>query len=172
MTDSLLIDNPIALKYLIDSPLYVLKSEKSSKSETPIESENPSTAISKNLKETLIGSFAKEILIVLSTELGNSTNEDFDLLNKTVSALKLTREDIGILELSKNNTSFNLDQIISELQPQKTITFGEIPNYKIKQLNELLDANQKILHCSSLKTLAEKQDVKLKWWNSIKSFLS
>lgn len=162
MTDSLLSQDANALKFIFDSPVYVLKSEFS---ESLISSEELSDSAIKNPSIKYIGGFEKKILFVISGNEINLSETDWDLFNKTVTALKLNNNDIGIIENKVEDPILNFSNILNDLKPLKTVVFGNI------QCDED-STNYSILKCETLKSLSENKNLKIDWWNSIKAFLA
>ncbi len=162
-------NEPNVLKYLFDSPIYYIKSEFKEHKGVNIAEDSQTLLHRPEYK----GDFAKKILVILSSESGSSNSEELNLFSKTLSALKLSLEDIALIEISKSDASLSIEGTINDLNPNKLITFGEIPSLSIKKLHVQVEINGlATLHCSSLKTLSQKQEIKLEWWNAIKNFLS
>lgn len=161
MKDSLLTDDAIALKLLIDSPVYVLKQDITAPSSD--EASTPESVILEE-KTTYKGAFAKQILFVISGDNLKLSDNDWDLFNKTIAALKLTEDDLAIIENNIDAPIIDLTKIINELKPHKTIVFGKV--------NSSDTTNSAILKCETLKALSENKDLKIEWWNSLKAYLS
>ncbi len=159
MKDSLLADNTLALKLLIDSPVYVLKQDITEPTNAEV-----ITSVADELISPYKGRFLKKILFVISGDNLKLSDNDWDLFNKTISALKLSIDDIAIFENSIDEPIKDLTSIINELKPNKTIVFGKVSSTD--------NANTSILNCETLKTLSENKDLKIQWWNSLKAYLS
>ncbi len=160
MKDSLLADNTLALKLLIDSPVYVLKQDITA----PLSNEASITESVNTEKITPFkGGFAKKLLFVISGDNLTLSDNDWDLFNKTIAALKLSVDDLAIIE-NTIESPIDLLSVITELKPNKTIVFGKV---------NLSDATStSILRCETLKALSENKDLKIEWWNSLKAYLS
>lgn len=161
MKDSLLTDDALALKILIDSPVYVLKQDITELSTA--EAVTPHT-VTNELSTSYKGGFLKKILFVISGDDLKLSDNDWDLFNKTIAALKLSTEDLAIIENKNDEPIIDLTSIINELKPNKTIVFGKVHSTNI--------ANTSILNCETLKTLSENKELKIEWWNSLKAYLS
>lgn len=162
MTDPLLSQDVNALKFIFDGPVYVLKNEYSEHLITSeVSSELPVSA--SNIK--YIGGFEKKILFVISGNELNLSETDWDLFNKTITALKLSNNDIGIIENKVEEPILSISNILDELKPFKTVIFGNISS-------DADTSKHSILKCETLKLLSENKNLKIDWWNSIKSFLS
>jgi hypothetical protein len=162
MNDSLLTDDALALKILLDSPVYVLKQDFIALSSNQ---EITSEPTSNEEKTPFKGGFAKKILFIISSDNLKLSDNDWDLFNKTTAALKLSIEDIAIIENETDAPIKDLSSIINELNPNKTIVFGKVNSTII--LDKL-----SILNCETLKSLSENKDLKIQWWNSLKTYLS
>lgn len=161
MKDSLLTDDALALKILIDSPVYVLKQDITELS--IVEAATPHT-VTNELSTSYKGGFLKKILFVISGDDLKLSDNDWDLFNKTIAALKLSTEDLAIIENNSDEPIIDLASIINELKPNKTVVFGKVNSTNI--------ANNSILNCETLKTLSENKELKIEWWNSLKAYLS
>lgn len=162
MTDPLLSQDINTLKFFIDSPVYVLKNEVS---ESEAISENTIESPETQVNTSYIGGFGKKLLFIISGNDLNLSETDWDLFNKTIASLKLSKDDIAIIENKIEDPITNIKQIIDDLKPLKTVVFGNI------QSNDNL-ANSSILKCETLKSLSENKNLKIEWWNSIKAYLS
>ncbi len=161
MKDSLLTDDALALKILIDSPVYVLKQDITELSTA--EAVTPH-AVTNELSTSYKGGFLKKILFVISGDDLKLSDNDWDLFNKTIAALKLSTEDLAIIENKNDEPIIDLTSIINELKPNKTIVFGKVNSTNI--------ANTSILNCETLKSLSENKELKIEWWNSLKAYLT
>lgn len=160
MKESLLTDNVLALKFLLDSPVYVLKQDIN----TSIKEESVTESAIIDKPIAFKGGFAKKILFVISGDNVKLSDNDWDLFNKTIAALKLSEDDLAIIENNADSQIIDLAMIINELMPNKTIVFGKV--------NSSDTLNTSILKCETLKALSENKDLKVKWWNSLKAYLS
>lgn len=162
MIDPLLSNDANALKFIFDSPVYVLKNELL-ENNAVIENPTESVTIAPTVK--YIGGFEKRVLFIISGNEHDLSETDWDLFNKTITALKLSNKDIGIIENKFNEPIINFSNILNELKPLKTVVFGNIQS-------DADTSNHSILNCETLKLLSENKELKIEWWNSIKSYLS
>lgn len=162
MNDPLLSSDNSALKILFDTPIYVLKEDKSTSS-TIIEPQIEPTIDAE--KVMFKGSFAKKLLFIISGDELRLSENDWELFNKTITALKLSNDDIAIIEQEIDSPIKDLDLILNELSPNKTVIFGKVTANKNS-------TGYAILRCETLKNLSEKKELKIEWWNSLKTFLS
>ncbi len=161
MKDSLLTDDALALKLLIDSPVYVLKQDITEFSDAEVIT--PET-VTNEMPLTYKGKFLKKILFIISGDNLKLSDNDWDLFNKTIAALKLSTEDLAIIENNSDEPIQDLASIINELKPNKTIVFGKVNSTNI--------TNSSVLKCETPKTLSENKEFKIEWWNSLKAYLS
>lgn len=158
MNDTLLTNDQQALKILLDSPIYVLKEDKNADDATISITEPAINAI------VYKGSFAKKLLFIVSGNEQDLSDNDWELFNKTIAALKLSLNDVAILENKVGAPIMPLKDVLVELKPNKTVVFGKLNN------DQVIDNS--ILYCETLRNLSENKELKIEWWNSLKAFLS
>lgn len=162
MNDPLLTNEDFALKLLLDSPVYVLKEDQST---ILAESEIATVPSFESEKINYKGSFAKKLLFIISGNDVKLSENDWDLFNKTITALKLSIDDIAIIENEIETPINDFNTLLNELKPNKTVVFGKV------NTSDSIN-NNNILYCETLKSLSENKEMKIQWWNSLKSFLS
>lgn len=127
------------------------------------------SVLGKNLKRIIIAVANKEAAFLPDDEL--------NFLLGILSACKLNMDDVGIVNLAKNN-GLSYTQIIADLKAEKMLLFGvkpddlqlplSFPQYQLQRYNEQL-----YLAAPALSNLQDNKDEKLKLWNCLKQiFLS
>ncbi len=171
MEKHLLSENPIVISSLLGSFIYHIQDEKS-----PIK-EVDQTNLEEKVFEYL-GENNKYILMIVNhlheKEFINKT--DLELLNKTLTALKLELRDVAILNYH-HYQSTSLKELLSYFSANKIIVFGAnilLDGINKDQIVNSIDSfeGKPILRCSSLTELANNQDLKIVWWSAIKSIIS
>lgn len=117
------------------------------------------------------------IILVANKEAAFLPDEELNFLLGILSACKLNMDDVGIVNLAKNET-LSYTQIINDLKAEKLLLFGvkpdeiqlplSFPHYQLQRYNEQL-----YLAAPALSNLQDNKDEKLKLWNCLKQiFLS
>lgn len=127
------------------------------------------SVLGKNLKHIII--------LVANKEAAFLPDDELNFLLGILSACKLNMDDVGIVNLAKNE-ALSYTQISSDLKAEKLLLFGvkpddiqlplSFPQYQLQRYNEQL-----YLAAPALSNLQDNKDEKLKLWNSLKQiFLS
>lgn len=117
------------------------------------------------------------IILVANKEAAFLPDEELNFLLGILSACKLNMDDVGIVNLAKNET-LSYTQIINDLKAEKLLLFGvkpddiklplSFPQYQLQRYKEQL-----YLAAPALSNLQDNKDEKLKLWNCLKQiFLS
>ncbi len=168
MENPLLSSDLSTLKELLQEPILYIKEEFTTKttSVSP-ESSNPQSPIIQT-----IGQNNKGITFLVFTNTKELNSIDKDLYTKTLSALKLNSDDIafGIADLSFAN---NFDEISSSRKNQRIVCFANSDLYPSDTILTSFSYNDSnIFTCPSLNELSSNQELKIRWWNGLKAFLS
>lgn len=168
MENNLVISDINTLKELFTEPLYLIKEDfthntlpTNQEEESPIRS-SLFTFTGKNLKKIVFMVFS------ISHEIPAL---DKELYTKTLSALKLENDDVA-LSLAGIQHIRAFQQIAEEFPAHKIICFADAANYGPELLSVKKEGESSLYFCPSLKELAENQELKIKWWNGLKSFVS
>lgn len=168
MENPLLSSDINTLKELLQEPILYIKEEFNG-------ANNPSKAsdaLSQPIIIQTVGENNKGIAFLVFTEDKELTSLDKDLYTKTLAGLKLKEEDVafGIASIDLAN---HYDIISLGRENQRVVCFANTTLYNEKTLlNSFLHHKTKLLPCPSLHELSTRQDLKIKWWNGLKAFLS
>lgn len=168
MENNLLISDINTLKELFMEPLYLIKEDFTHNTlpATPSE-ESP---IHSSLF-TFRGKNLKKIVFMVFSDDQEIPAHDKELYTKTLSALKLENDDVA-LSIAGIQHIRAFQQIAEEFPGQKIICFADAANYGPELLSIKNEASASLYFCPSLKELAENQELKIKWWNGLKSFVT
>lgn len=143
--------------------------------------EDPSFNTPKHLQQGSIAVLGKNlkrvIILVTNKEVAFLPDDELNFLLGILSACKLNMDDVGIVNLAKNDT-LSYTQITIDLKAEKLLLFGvkpdelalplSFPHYQLQRYNEQL-----YLAAPALSNLQDNKDEKLKLWNCLKQiFLS
>lgn len=170
MNNNLLVTDIYGLKNLLNEPLYLIKQEFTEVSlpETPLEA-LPEEA--ENKVFICEGKNLKNLVFLVFSENNEIPAIDKLLYTKTLSALKLTNDDVALCIASiEHIRSFEL--IAKEFDSQKVICFADSANYGPELLSIKTLNSTQLYFCPSLSELQLNQDLKVNWWNGLKSFIA
>lgn len=157
MNNHLLSTDTLTLKQLFQEPIYLLKNEFNTE-EKPL--------------FHLDGENSKNIVFIVFSEDKSLSSLDQDLFSKTLTGLKLANNEVafGITSVSQ---ATNFESISKELPNQRVVCFGNSNVYSSELLLQILAiGTSRILPCPALHELSSDQSLKIKWWNSLKAFVS
>jgi len=157
MENHLISTDTITLKELFQEQLYFIKNEFHSDSKASFQ---------------LLGENSKNIVFIVFSNDNSLSETDKDLLSKTLSGLKLAKNEIAFC-ISDISLATNFEQIGSEIMNQRIVCFANQALYNSEKLLTVLSAGtSSILPCPSLDELSADQQLKIKWWNALKAFVS
>jgi hypothetical protein len=179
MEENLTVSDLYSLKNLLNEPLYLIKEE--------FKAEAPSNSLSESESKDLIsnepivldapklfpftGNNSKNIVFMVFINETEIASIDKVLYSKTLSALKLTDDDVALC-ISNTSYATQFESIANEFPMQKVICFADSDRYAKELLSVKSEYNCKFLLCPSLSELQLNQDLKIKWWNGLKSFIN
>lgn len=167
MENKLLISDISSLKELFQEPIYLIKSE----FELVTQNTKTDNAISETPLFNAKGANLKNNVFIVFSESNHILEKDLDLYSKTIAALKLSEKDIAFC-ISDFSLANQFETIAQSFKNQKIVCFGNAKTYKENLLSiQNIDTSQ-ILLCPSLTELAENKDLKINWWNTLKSFVN
>ncbi len=172
MEENLTVSDLYSLKNLLNEPLYLIKEE--FKAEVPLNSpsENEEAIVSETPKLfPFTGKNSKSIVFMVFSNEAEIASIDKVLFSKTLSALKLTDDDVALC-ISNTSYATQFESIANEFPMQKVICFADSDRYAKELLSVKSEYNCKFLLCPSLSELQLNQDLKIKWWNGLKSFIN
>jgi hypothetical protein len=172
MEDNLSVSDLFSLKNLLNEPLYLIKEEFNAPLE-PLSAEEASIAKPEtdNKLFTYKGQNLKKIVFIVFIEDAEIASIDKVLYAKTLAALKLTDDDVALC-VSNTSHAHQYETISTEFPKQKIICFAGTEHYKDELLSVKSEYDCKFLLCPSLSELQLNQDLKIKWWNVLKAFIS
>lgn len=164
MDNNLIVSDIDSLKALFNEPLYLIKQEFTSTEES-IEP----TPVAKTFD--YIGSIDKKIVFIVFSNDSSIPAIDKILFSKTLTALKLNEAEVAF-SIAKTELSKSYDLAASEFKECKIVCFAETQVYA-EELLSTQEINQaKFYLCPSLSELQLDQELKVKWWNGLKSFIA
>jgi hypothetical protein len=174
MDDNLLAPDTYSLKHLFNEPLYLIKQEFTEI--LPVLEKTPETA------ETIMEQKENKLFVFTGNNLKNTVfivfSDDKDipaidklLYTKTLTALKLSENEVALCVSSIEHIR-NFEQIAKEFPSQKVICFAESANYGPELLSVKTIDSTMVYFCPSLSELQLNQELKIKWWNGLKSFIA
>lgn len=170
MENNLLAADSLALKELFNEPLYLIKEDFKDSNVSNLEQNNTVSEIETS-KFKLTGQNKKSIVFIMFSESTELSILEQDLYFKTIAALKLDKDDVAY-SISSKDKSNSFDLISSQFPSQKVVCFGNTSIYKNDLLVPSDYQSTKILKCPSLQELSENNEIKMKWWTSLKAFLN
>lgn len=169
MENNLLTEDIKTLKALFIEPLYLIKEEIMS---SELNIMQASSSDSESFESIHIsGLNSKNIVFVVFTDNSSLSELENSLHSRTISALKLNENEIGFVLI---NTKYltNFDFISHHVSNQKIVCYGNSNAYNADLLQIKNNNNNSFLLCPSLEELSSNNEIKLKWWSSLKNFLS
>ncbi len=157
MDNHLLSTDTLTLKQLFQEPIYLIKNEFHTEAKPLFH---------------LDGENSKNIVFIVFSEDKSLSALDQDLFSKTLTGLKLASNEVafGITSVSQ---ATNFDSLSKELTNQRIVCFGNSSVYSSEMLLQTLTiGTSTILPCPALHELSSDQSLKIKWWNSLKAFVS
>jgi DNA polymerase III psi subunit len=157
--------HPNCLSYIFNDPFYLIPEK------TIIELVEPAISHQKNEpKEETSAKSSVQIfnepiwfLIVPSNKKEISTEEQ-DLLDKTIHALKISKNDVNIINVFDIQ---NLKETILQSENKKIVIYGfdqALKELNLKDNQITLQGSKQILHTNSLKELQLDLEKKKQWW--------
>lgn len=166
MNNNLLVTDIYGLKNLLNEPLYLIKQDFTEVTaiEEPVE-------VTENKVFVCTGQNLKNLVFIVFSDNNEIPAIDKLLYTKTLAALKLTEIDVALCIAGiEHIRSFEL--IAKEFASQKVICFAESTNYGPELLSvKTIDTTQ-LYFCPSLSELQLNQELKINWWNGLKSFIA
>lgn len=169
MENPLLTTDALALKELFNEPLYLIKEE--FKTNSIIESDSSNVETKQDFQIEIKGDNTKNIVFIVFTDNPNLSELEKSLYDKTITALKLSPTEIGFTSLSNRFTD-NFELISSKLSNQKVICYGNSKVYGSNLLQTSIVNSNTFFLCPSLDELSTNNELKIKWWGNLKSFLN
>ncbi len=174
MDDNLLAPDSYSLKHLFNEPLYLIKQEFTEilpASEKLSETAKKVIEQKENKLFVFTGNNLKNTVFIVFSDDKDIPAIDKLLYTKTLTALKLSENEVALCVSSIEHIR-NFEQIAKEFPSQKVICFAESANYGPELLSVKTIDSTMVYFCPSLSELQLNQELKIKWWNGLKSFIA
>ena len=174
MDDNLLAPDTYSLKHLFNEPLYLIKQEFTEilpASEKILETAETVVEQKENKLFVFKGNNLKNTVFIVFSDDKDIPAIDKLLYTKTLTALKLSENEVALCVSSIEHIR-NFEQIAKEFPSQKVICFAESANYGPELLSVKTIDSTMVYFCPSLSELQLNQELKIKWWNGLKSFIA
>ena len=174
MDDNLLAPDTYSLKHLFNEPLYLIKQEFTEILPVSEKTPEPTETVLEQKENKLFvftGNNLKNTVFIVFSDDKDIPAIDKLLYTKTLTALKLSENEVALCVSSIEHIR-NFEQIAKEFPSQKVICFAESANYGPELLSVKTIDSTMVYFCPSLSELQLNQELKIKWWNGLKSFIA
>lgn len=164
MDNNLIVSDLSSLKALFNEPLYLIKQEFTPTS--PVEEQITPAKLFE-----FSGSLSSKIVFVVFSNDSTIPAIDKLLFSKTLTALKLNESEVALC-IAKTEHCKNLELAASEFNNCKIVCFAETDVYGTDILSIQQENNASFYLCPSLSELQLDQELKVKWWSGLKTFIA
>ena len=161
--------DPVALRYLITEPIFDVGEQvdqasapASAMASEPRQVEKPEPEA---LSFTFLGQNKRNFLFLTDEQQADwMTGAAMDAFVKTLVALKLTVDDVAVLNIAKLTTRPSSDQLVQFFKPRVVVNLGT-------PFSWLEQPGVKLLHTHSFNEMLVDADKKRTFWTTIKTLL-